>query len=459
MKNRNYKSWSEIQLIELLTTLETGGRPKGGVDGILDGIPSVGGEHLASDGKFNFSKIKYVPFEFANKLKRGLIKENDVLIVKDGATTGKVSFIDKTFPHSRAFVNEHVFICRPKNIVYPKFLFWYLWSKGGQDKILTNFKGSAQGGINQSFAFNTLIPLPLLSEQKSIVTKVDAVMAKVQSIREKLDRIPGILKKFRQSVLSAAVSGKLTEDWRERNGEVESVNKLKYKSLKNIIDDKASDYTLFEIPSKWRWKNISDIADVKGGKRLPPGHVLVNERTCFPYIKAGNLKKGTVQMDELAYLLPETQELIKRYIVSSGDVYITNVGACIGDAGIIPEEMNGANLTENALKICNLEHVNNMFLSFWLQSSIAQGFIKQTIFSGAQGKLALGRLQAFPIPLAPLKEQKEIVKGVKALFEIADSIQARYEQALENVDQLPQALLAKAFRGELVTGNIKMEEV
>jgi len=106
------------------------------------------------------------------------------------------------------------------------------------------------------------------------------------------------------------------------------------------------------------------------------------------------LKFGTVQKNKLEYLLPKTREKIKRYIISKGDVYITNVGACIGDAGILPDDLDGANLTENALKMCNHEGVYNVFLSYWLRSPIAQDYIQQTILSAAQGKLALGRVEA-----------------------------------------------------------------
>jgi type I restriction enzyme S subunit len=192
------------------------------------------------------------------------------------------------------------------------------------------------------------------------------------------------------------------------------------------------------------------VSDVKGGKRVPKGEALVNYDTGFPYIKAGDLKFGTVQKHKLEYLLPTTREKIKRYIISKGDVYITNVGACIGDAGIVPDDLDGANLTENALKMCNYDGIINLYLSYWLQSPIAQDFIKQTILSAAQGKLALGRVEVFPIPLPSLEEQKEIIYRIEEIFAFANKIEARYTKAKAIVDKLSHSILAKAFRGELV---------
>ena len=151
------ESWIETNLDALLVDLESGSRPKGGVRGISSGVPSIGGEHLSNNGGFHFDKIKYVPEEFSTGMKKGHISKHDILIVKDGATTGKVSFVGEKFPYESAVVNEYVFICRPKNEINPRFLFRYLYSKEGQDRILSNFKGSAQGGINLSFAPNTKV--------------------------------------------------------------------------------------------------------------------------------------------------------------------------------------------------------------------------------------------------------------------------------------------------------------
>lgn len=104
--------WANSSLSDILVILESGSRPRGGVRGITDGTPSLGGEHLTYDGGFDFSKVKFVPHEFAERMSKGHIETGDVLIVKDGATTGKTAFVTKDFPYTDAVVNEHVFLCR-----------------------------------------------------------------------------------------------------------------------------------------------------------------------------------------------------------------------------------------------------------------------------------------------------------------------------------------------------------
>ncbi|MIA30912.1 restriction endonuclease subunit S [Escherichia coli] len=290
----------------------------------------------------------------------------------------------------------------------------------------TTFK-EISGSSAKTLPF-VLVPF---AEQKIIAEKLDTLLAQVDSTKARLEQIPQILKRFRQAVLNAAVTGTITQDMQSTPS-----RRVKYLGL--------------NIPNEWRICQISDISDVKGGKRLPKGETLTSENTGHPYIRAGQLKNGTVQSEDQLYLQPSTQKLISRYIVSAGDIYITIVGACIGDAGIIPEHYHNANLTENAAKICNI-HSNtlNKYLSIWLRSSHLQDIIHSEIKSGAQGKLALARIKTLPLILPPLPEQHEIVRRVEQLFTYADTIEKQVNNALARVNKLTQSILAKAFRGEL----------
>lgn len=324
----------------------------------------------------------------------------------------------------------------PHECTDTQYLYYYLKSIKHLAESLatgTTFK-ELSGKVAKTLPF----PLAPLPEQKRIVAKLDEVLAQVDTIKARLDGIPAILKRFRQSVLAAAVSGKLTEEWRGDNDYLFNE------------DGKAN------FPRSWSVKVIDDVADVKGGKRLPKGEELVSEDTGFPYIRAGQLKFGTVITGSEArnsqmYLLPHVQSQISRYIVSEGDAYITIVGASIGDAGTIPTSHDGANLTENAAKLCNfVSDYNSEFLGLWLRSEILQSLIKLEIKSGAQGKLALIRIKALPCPKPTVDEQKEIVRLVDQYFAFADTIEAQVKKAQARVDNLTQSILAKAFRGELV---------
>jgi type I restriction enzyme S subunit len=178
------EGWRWVMLEECLSSLETGSRPKGGAIGIEEGVPSISAEHMTKNGTFDFSTLRYVPFEFFKEMTRGQIRPGDVLVVKDGATTGKVALVTEQFPFVRAVINEHVFLCRPNTLlVESHWLFFWLWGTEGQISIRSNFQGAAVGGINQSFANTVFVPLAPLPEQKRIAAILNEQMAAVEKAR------------------------------------------------------------------------------------------------------------------------------------------------------------------------------------------------------------------------------------------------------------------------------------
>jgi len=203
------KKWEKKKLNEVLEKIESGKRPKGGVLGVREGIPSLGAEHLNSFGKFNLDNMRYIPEEFYKVMKIGKIQNGDVLVVKDGATTGKVSFIGDDFPYDCSAINEHVFILRGKDSLDQEFLFWFLFSPLGQMQIKQEFHGAAQGGINQQFINRAYINLPPFSEQKHIVSTLKEKMGLIEklcmAVKKQLDGI----NVFSQAILRKAFEGEL----------------------------------------------------------------------------------------------------------------------------------------------------------------------------------------------------------------------------------------------------------
>lgn len=177
------KNSIEVPLMEIISEFESGTRPKGGVGTIKEGIPSIGGEHLAENGKFNFNKIKFVNEKFFNRANKGKIKINDILVVKDGATTGKVSFIDDSFPFEKSMVNEHVFILRVKDDIYPKWLFYFLHSPLGQQQIKHVLHGM-YGGINRDFPNKIFVLKPKKIQTQKNISNILDNFEKIQTMRK-----------------------------------------------------------------------------------------------------------------------------------------------------------------------------------------------------------------------------------------------------------------------------------
>ena len=142
----------------------------------------------------------------------------------------------------------------------------------------------------------------------------------------------------------------------------------------------------------WEYKRLGDITEIKGGKRLPKGVKLLTTPTKHPYIRVADFNDfGTVDTDDIHYISDSVYEQIKRYIIKKEDVYISIAGT-IGKSGIIPDYLDGANLTENA---CRLILSNNVYQRYIYYFTISPSFIKQIdeqTKKSAQPKLALTRL-------------------------------------------------------------------
>lgn len=305
-----------------------------------------------------------------------------------------------------------------------KYTFWLVsderFIRGG----VQTYSGTVgQQRINMDYVRSYPVPLPPLSEQQRIVERIEELFAKLDEAKERLQEVADSFAVRKAAILHKAFTGELTKQWRLENG----------------VSDES-----------WEEKTIGDIAQVKGGKRIPKGMSLCFENTGHPYIKAGNLKNGTVIDESMMYVSDEVLKYIKNYTVSAGDVYITNVGACIGDCGIIPEKYDGANLTENAVKLTDI-NCNNKFLHLFLASEQTQSSIKESIASATLGKLSIANIKKIIVFLPTLPEQHEIVRLIDDLLARERAAQQAAEQALASIDLMKKSILARAFRGELGT--------
>lgn len=366
-----------------------------------------------------FETEEHITQEAISHSSAKLFPVNTVAIAMYGATIGKVGIL------GIAATTNQACACGVSNpSTNYKYLFYYARSQ--KENFIKKGKGGAQPNISQDIIKSHEFPLPPLSEQQRIVDRIESLFAKLDEAKQKAQDALDSFETRKAAILHKAFTGELTAQWRKEHGVgMES----------------------------WEEKTINDIGDVKGGKRIPKGMELTYENTGHPYLKAGNLKKGTVIASGMMYVTDEVLQYIKNYTVSEGDVYITNVGACIGDCGIIPQEYDGANLTENAVKITNLK-CNNKWLSYYLSGSSVQQKIKSMIASATLGKLSIANIKkiGLNIPMC-LDEQTEIVRLLDNLLAKEHQVKEAAEGVLEQIDLIKKSILARAFRGELGTND------
>jgi type I restriction enzyme S subunit len=426
-------SWAVVIMSDILQELLTGNRPKGGVQDFTEGIPSLGGEHLNYSGGFKFEKVKYVPVDFAKKLDKVKLAENDILIVKDGATTGKTSFIDKNFPFNHAVINEHLFLCRVYSSIVSKYIFYFLYSNIGNYQILLNFRGAAQGGITKNFANNIKIPLPPLNEQKRIVAKIELIQERSQIVQKELERVKVLLKKFRRSLLASAFRGDLTKDWRVNNPDIEpwihtTLEKIILEKPRNGLSIKAVDYQ----------------TNVKS---------LVLTATTSGIFKPEYFKYLDIEIPLDSYLWLQPKDILIQRSNSLDKVGIAAIYTGQEQEFIYPDIMIKVKVNET-LATPKFVHysLNNIKTRLYYQENA-------TGTAGNMPKINQQTVMNTPISVPPLAEQEEIVRKLEKMMKFADRVEEEVTLAEKKLNQFNQSVLAKAFRGELVAQDPNDEPV
>lgn len=336
-----------------------------------------------------------------------------------------------------------------------KYLFYLIKTQDFLDTGASLMTGSVgQKRVPKSYIQEYVIPFPPLNEQKRIVAKLDKIMPRIDAVKERLDKIPAIIKRFRQSVLTAAVTGKLTEKWRAEHPDVENLKSVLLPSLKIITHEEYRNlWNDFEIPENWICIHLKEIADLRLGKMLDDSKNIGKETK---YLRNVNVRWFQFELDDLKTIKIQSEE-IQKLSIKNGDVFICEGGE--------PGRAAVWQLGENDMTFQKALHrvrFNGNVVSDWLVYNLkadADSDRLSELFTGSTIKHFTGRsLAEYPFPLPPLPEQKEIVRQVDKFFALADRLESHYQKAKARVDKLSQSVLAKAFRGELVITEAELAE-
>jgi type I restriction enzyme, S subunit len=341
-----------------------------------------------------------------------LFPRGSVAVAMYGATIGKASILGLD-----AATNQACAVGTPvRGLTTKEYLFHFLCSQ--KDALIEAGKGGAQPNISQTIVKDWMIPLAPLNEQKRIADKLDAVLARVNACRERLDRVPAILKRFRQAVLAAATSGKLTEEWRE---------------------DRRLDR---ECPTVELGSVARDFSYGSAAKSSKAGSV--------PVLRMGNIQDGRLDWTDLVYTSNPSE--ISRYRLASGDVLFnrTNSPELVGKTAVYRGERE-AIYAGYLIRVRCADQLLPEYLNYCLNSPAGRDYCWRVKADGvSQSNINAKRLAQFEFDLPAIEEQTEIVRRVETLFAYADRLEARYATSRAPVERLTPALLAKAFRGKLV---------
>lgn len=417
------ESWEWVRLDDICTKLVDGDHnPPKGIDEKTDYI-MASSTNINNNTIVDIEKVRYLTQDIFEK-------ENE----RTQATDGDIFFTSVgTLGRSCVYKGGYN-ICFQRSVSVVKTLILNYYLKYTFDSAYFQYKinreatGTAQKGFYLKQLAMSLIPIPPLEEQHRIVAKIEEILPYIDQYDKAYTKLETFNKKFpedmKKSILQMAMQGKLVEQRSEEGTADELYEQIVAEKAQLIKDGKikkekplpeiTEDEIPFDIPSSWKWVRLGTIVSVYGGKRIPAGTRLSENDTGHKYIRVADMKDETVSLDDIKYITNEIYEKIKQYFITSDDIYITVAGT-IGRVGVVPRELNNANLTENADKLV-FRRLDKMYLCRMLNSEVVQHQIREATTQVGQPKLAIARIQKLIVPLPPLEEQKRIVAKIEELL-------------------------------------------
>lgn len=406
------QNWTSASLADLTEKVGSGATPLGGEAAYKStGTPLIRSMNVVFFG-FKRDGLAYIDDLQASALSGVTVRANDVLLNITGASIGRVTLAPPDLDGAR--VNQHVCIIRPTSVLDARYLNAYLSSPTVQSLIWSDNAGTTRQALTKQQILSFTVPVAPLAEQKRIADKLDAVLSRVDAVNGRLARVAPILKRFRQSVLAAATSGRLTQE-------------------------------LNDSPSRWTEVKLTDIGKLGRGKsRHRPRNDPALYGGPYPFVQTGDVANSR------EYIISHSQTYSELGLSQSklwpADTLCITIAANIADTALLsypacfPDSVVGFVADTN---VCHVHFVK------WVIDSIKSD-LEQFAPATAQKNINLGVLEEVRFGLPPLEVQIEIVRRVKALFAFADRLEARLRAARTAADRLTPSLLAKAFRGELV---------
>jgi type I restriction enzyme S subunit len=371
-------------------------------------------------------------------------------------------------------INSIVF---DERIAYYKYGYYYCLTI--KPWLVENSTSTTISMVNKSNFSKAPFILPPINEQKRIADKLETFFAHIDIIKDKLKNIPDHLKQFKESVLNQAVTGKLTEKWRT-NKKFESPNELitriinRRKKLYNeqCIDAQQKglrkptkvlleelpkvDEIDVDLPNGWFQTNIhflSFVTKLAGFEYTD--HFKLKDEGDIPVVRAQNVQMGYFEDKNRLYLSKEKSDFLERSQLHGREILMVFIGAGTGNVCLAPKDERW-HLAPNVAKI-DVDGIDTEYLYYYLQSSLGLNNTLSRVKATAQPSLSMETIREIVALVPPVEEQKEIVKRIKEMFDIADKIEDNYKNLKEKIKSLPASTLNIAFKGELVPQDEKDE--
>jgi type I restriction enzyme S subunit len=352
---------------------------------------------------------------------RRLVQEGDVLFSTVRTYLKNIATVPSEL--SGALTSTGISVLRPSARMDSRYLFHWVASDTFVSEISKSQDGTMYPAVSDRDVSSARIAVPPVTEQRRIVAKLDSLTGCTARAREQLGRIPRLIQKYREAILSAAFSGELTKEWREKE------------NLPDLRLGKVAELLIVPI------RNGLSIR----GSDSPPG-----QRS----LRLSALRSRVVDLDDVRYL-PIDDNRASRYLLDAGDVLVSRgngTKAFVGIASIVPNVEQPTIFPDTAFRIrlSRAKALPDWFTSMWNAPQLRTQIESAAKTTAGIWKISQGDLAAFELLIPHIDEQHEIVRRIETAFGWLDRVATEHANASRLLPKLDQAVLAKAFRGELV---------
>jgi type I restriction enzyme S subunit len=382
-----------------------------------------------------------------------ILKDGDIVISRAGSV-GYSQLIKK--PQNAVFAS---YLIRFRPLIDEDFFAYFLKSPRYWRIISEQSIGIALQNVNASKLKQIIIPLPPLPEQHRIVTKIEELLTQLDAGVASLKKVQAQLKRYRQAVLKAAFEGRLTQEWREEHkGKIEPVdvlidriNQARKKTAFNKNEETPSAIPdVQSLPDSWNWMRLDNIAFIKGGITKDSKRIVENGRV-VPYLRVANVQNGYLDLNEMKTIVADENE-IKNLSLRYGDILFTEGGDRdkLGRGWIWQDQIPDCIYQNHIFRArLYLHEISSKYVSWFGNTHSQKYFMKKGKQTTNLASISLTQLRAFPVALAPIEEQEEIVKEIERYFSQIDHLEKTIITSLRQAETLRQSILKQAFEGKL----------
>ncbi|GMT97082.1 restriction endonuclease subunit S [Corallococcus caeni] len=460
MKSELPVGWVYAKASDVCVSIPNGSTPKAHLMATRGDVPFVKVYNLTFDGSLDFTRDPtFVSREtHETLLRRSRAMPGDVLMNIVGPPLGKVSVLPDTFPEWN--FNQAIVAFRARSeAIDNRYLANFLSHEAEAWASKFSKATVGQHNVAVSDCRSLEVPLPPINEQRRIVAKLDALLARSRHAKQALASIPALIERFRQSVLAAAFRGDLTRDWREQNPEVEPVSTLLAREARStkrrvsrqaIAQARAAGAKFDDLPSTWELTSVARVAE------LQPGYAFKSSwfsAQGIRLLRGTNIVPGATRWEDTVHLSEERRREFSEYELRAGDLVIAM------DRPFVSAGLKIARLTSKDVPSLLLQRVGRFrlgnaiyedFLLAYLNSDHFKSHIRDQATGTQLPHISGNDIESAPLPLPPLAEQEQISRRIGAAMAALERMSHEVTSATSRIAVLESTILQHAFRGELV---------